>query len=683
MIHRFRESRNLPFLSLTLSAALAFGAACAPADSGGGTDGEEAVAVPTRDETPVIAREVLFGNLDDVMNIWVAPASDPKAAEPVTNDTGRGIAGYGFAYDGQHLIYIQDEAGDENWRVYSVDLGTKETTDLTPLAGVQARIMGFSPTIPDEILVGLNDRDPRLHDIYRVSLATGERTLVLQNDGFERFVTDREYNVRAAGRFVEGGDFELLKPSADGTWEPFLDWGLEDSESTFALGFDDTGATLYMQDSRGRNTAALTAVSASTGARKVMAEDPMADLSGTEIHPLSGLPQAAEFTHGRSEWQVLDESIAGDFEYLGAVADGEMGIGSRTLDDTRWIVTYLMDDGPVRYYLYDREAQQATLLFTSHPELEALPLSKMHFGMIESRDGLELVSYLTLPPWADADGDARPDDGPIPMVLSVHGGPWARDSWGLDPWHQWLANRGYAVLSVNFRGSTGFGKEYVNASTGEWAGKMHDDLIDGVNWAVEQGITEPDKVAIMGGSYGGFATLVGMTFTPEAFACGVDLVGPSNIVTLFESFPAYWGPRIERWVARVGGDHRTEEGREYLMSRSPISRADQIVRPLLIAQGSNDPRVNQAESDQIVAEMQSNQIPVTYLVYPDEGHGFRRPPNNMSFHAVAEAFLNECLGGGRVEPIGDDFAGSTITVPVGAEHVPGLEEALAGMGEGS
>ena len=265
----------------------------------------------------------------------------------------------------------------------------------------------------------------------------------------------------------------------------------------------------------------------------------------------------------------------------------------------------------------------------------------------------------------------------MPLALLVHGGPWGRDEWGYNPVYQLLANRGYAALSVNFRGSTGFGKEFINAANMEWGGKMHDDLIDAVRWAIDQGIADPERVAILGGSYGGYATLVGLTFTPEVFACGVDIVGPSNLETLLNTIPPYWQPQIELFANRVG-DHRTEEGRKLLQQRSPLTYVDNIRRPLLIGQGANDPRVKQAESDQIVQAMQQKEIPVTYVLYPDEGHGFARPENNLSFFAVAEAFLAECLGG-RHEPPGEDFAGSSITVPAGARHIPGLREAL---GEG-
>ncbi|MEM9657883.1 MAG: S9 family peptidase, partial [Planctomycetota bacterium] len=312
-------------------------------------------------------------------------------------------------------------------------------------------------------------------------------------------------------------------------------------------------------------------------------------------------------------------------------------------------------------------------LFSSRDDLDEYELVKMHTPVIPSRDGLDLVAYLSLPPGSDPDGDGVPDS-PKPLVLDVHGGPWARDSWGYNPYHQWLANRGYAVLNVNYRGSTGFGKDFVNAANGEWAGKMHDDLVDAVNWAVDNKIADGDKVCIMGGSYGGYATLVGLTFTPELFACGVDIVGPSSLVTLLQNVPPYWAPFMPVMKVRVG-DVDTEEGREELLKRSPLTLVDKIERPLLIGQGANDPRVTQLEADQIVKAMESRDIPVTYVLYPDEGHGFSLEENRMSFNAVTEAFLAEYLGG-RMEPIGDDFEGASLHVPAGAEVVPGIKDAL-------
>jgi dipeptidyl aminopeptidase/acylaminoacyl peptidase len=363
-------------------------------------------------------------------------------------------------------------------------------------------------------------------------------------------------------------------------------------------------------------------------------------------------------------------------EYLKGITEGDMNVIDRSLDDNLWAVSYVKDDGPVNYYLYDRAAKQAKFLFTNRKNLEDAKLSKMSPVIIKSRDGLNLVSYLTLPYGSSSGEDYHPSK-PCPMVLFVHGGPWARDSWGYNSYHQWLANRGYAVLSVNFRGSTGLGKDFINDANLEWGAKMHDDLIDAVNWAIEEGIAQKDKIAIMGGSYGGYSTLIGLTFTPDVFACGVDIVGPSNLQTLMETIPPYWLPMINMFTIRVG-DYRTEAGRKFLESRSPLFFVDKINKPLLIGQGANDPRVKQSEADQIVKAMQEKNIPVTYVLYPDEGHGFARPENRMSFNAVTEIFLSQFLGG-RFEPIGNDFEGSSIEVPTGSENIPNLNEALGAV----
>jgi len=404
-------------------------------------------------------------------------------------------------------------------------------------------------------------------------------------------------------------------------------------------------------------------------------------MSATVVrHPTEKHVQAVSFIYTRKRWQILDPAIEPDLAYLrtvadGTVADGEAEIVSRTLDDRFWIVLYLVDDGPARFYLHDRTARAARFLFTNRQDLENQPLAKMHAVTLPARDGLTLVAYITLPPGSDSDGDGIPDR-PLPLVLMPHGGPWGRDSWGYNPWQQWLANRGYAALheGVNFRSSTGFGKGFINAGNFEWGGKIMDDQIDAVRWAAAQQIADPGRVAVMGGSFGGYSTLGGLTFNPEVFACGVDLVGPSNLVTLLESVPPYWRPMFEMFATRVG-DPRTEEGRALLKKHSPLTYVARICRPLLIGQGANDPRVKQAESDQIVQAMQAKGIPVTYALYPDEGHGFARPENNLSFTAIAEAFLARCLGG-RYQPIGDDFRASSLTVPTGAENVPGLPEAL-------
>jgi dipeptidyl aminopeptidase/acylaminoacyl peptidase len=460
----------------------------------------------------------------------------------------------------------------------------------------------------------------------------------------------------------------------NGEWQPFDQIPYEDTLTTSIVGFDQSNERLVMLDSRGRDTAALVLRDIESGQAQVLYSDDRADVSNAMVHPVTREVQAAASNYLREQWSVLADDIKADFDYLALLNDGEFNITSRTLKDDRWIVAYSLSDRPVSYYLYNRESRRAQYLFSNRPDLEGKPLAPMQPVVIQARDGLDLVSYLTLPLAASENGEAARPAEPVPMVLFVHGGPWARDSYGFQPYHQWLANRGYAVLSVNFRGSTGFGKAFINAGDKEWGAAMHDDLLDAVSWAVDEGITERHTVAIMGGSYGGYATLAGLTLTPEAFACGVSIVGPSNIITLLESIPPYWAPMVELFAQRVG-DHRTEEGREMLLERSPLTHVDEIRRPLLIGQGANDPRVRQAESDQIVEAMREREIPVTYVLYPDEGHGFARPENNLSFNAVTDGFLGACLGG-RIEPIGEDLRGATIQVLEGADNVPGLTEAL-------
>jgi dipeptidyl aminopeptidase/acylaminoacyl peptidase len=650
-------------------------------------------------EVPLIPRREFFGNpekararispdgsqlaflapVDGVLNVWVAPADDLDAARPITKDTHRGINNFFWAYTNKHVLYRQDKDGDEDWHIYCINLETDEITDLTPLEKISAQIDNVSEKFPEEVLIGVNDREPHeLHDIYRVNLLSGERELLQLNPGFAGFMTDDDYRVRFAVTFTPDAGQLYLRPDEDAEmgWAEYLKIDAEDAMTSGAQGFNKEGTKLYFLDSRNRNTAALTTMDIETGEQEVLAESDKADISGVILHPTEKHVQAVTFDYLRTEWEVLDDDIAPDLEYLKTVEDGELVITSRTLDDKKWTVAYTRDDGPVDFYVYDREAKKANFLFTSNPTLDELPLVKMHALEIEARDGLKLVSYLSLPQHADPDGDGIPEK-PLPMVLLVHGGPWARDSWGYDPEHQLLANRGYAVLSVNYRGSTGFGKEFLNAANREWAAAMHNDLIDAVDWAVESKIAQKDKVAIMGGSYGGYATLVGLTFTPEVFACGVDLVGPSSLITLLENPPPYWAPFMPVMKLRVG-DWTTEEGREFLASRSPLNYVEKIERPLLIGQGAQDPRVKQAEADQIVEAMQEKNIPVTYVLYPQEGHGFARPENRFAFYGITEAFLQENLGGRR-EDYGDAFDGANLEVPAGAEEVPGLSKALKAL----
>ncbi len=650
----------------------------------------------------LIPREVLFGNPDKtgpqlspdgsqilfiapvqgVLNVWVGPASDPGKAHPITQDDGRGIRFAGWSTGGDRIGYAQDRGGDENWHFYMADPATGTSIDLTPIDGVQAQPVAVSREQPNHMLMGLNDRDPRFHDVYRIDIRTGERTLVMKNDGgYASFIADESLTIQVASRSRPDGGSEYFVRKGKGKkqrWEPLVSFDPEDSLSSTVFGLDRAGKVLYMADSRGRETAALVAYDLAAGTSTVLAEDPHVGPGGWISDPNTRRPMAVSFNRLRPRWHVLDDAIAPDLEALRAAMDGQFAVTSQTNDGQQWLVTHYRDDGPVQYAHYDRGTREVTPLFTGRAALEGLPLTPMHPVVIDARDGLPLVSYLSLPPGSDPEGDGRPDR-PVPMVLKVHGGPWGRDSWGFDSTHQWLANRGYAVLSVNFRGSTGFTKSFANAGDGEWAAKMHDDLLDAVDWAVSEGIAPRDKVAIMGTSYGGYATLVGMTFTPDVFACGVDIVGPSNLLTLFASIPPYWASLLSMFHQRVGNPE-TEEGKAMLRERSPLGRVDQITKPLLIGQGANDPRVNQAEADQIVQAMTERDIPVTYVLYPDEGHGFTRPPNKTSFFAITEAFLSGCLGG-TYQPVGDDFHGSSLQVLQGAEHVPGLPDALAAHGD--
>lgn len=615
---------------------------------------------------------------DGVLNIWTAPADDIDAAEPVTDDRGRGIRFYAWARSGSHLIYIQDEAGNEDWHVYATQAQGGQARDLTPIKGVHAQISGASWDQPNVLMVGLNDRDPRWHDIYRIDIESGERELVVQNDmEFGGFTLDRALQPRIAQKtLLQEGGREFFRFDGD-TWEPIFRIGHEDELATGFIGFERSGDHAHILDSRGRDKAALGRMALATCEVEIVAEDDKADISDVLAHPTSYEIEGYGTNYLKLEWTPLDEAMGQDLAHLQGAIEGEIRITSRSKADDRWIVSAVAADAPETTYLYERGARSLTRLFSSRPDLENETLSPMHPVVVPSRDGLELVSYLTLP--AEADIDGRPEK-PLPMVLLVHGGPWARDGYGYNPQHQWLANRGYGVLSVNFRGSTGFGKAFVNAADLEWGARMHDDLLDAVDWACEAGIAKPEMVAIMGGSYGGYATLAGLAFTPEVFACGVDIVGPSNLETLLATIPSYWASFYETLARRVG-DPRNDNGLALLKARSPLHAADRIARPLLIGQGANDPRVKQAESDQIVTAMKANDLPVTYVLYPDEGHGFARPENRMSFYAIAEAFLARHLGGGA-EPFGDDFKGSSLEVPEGADQLDGLPTALARESDG-
>jgi dipeptidyl aminopeptidase/acylaminoacyl peptidase len=607
-----------------------------------------------------------------VMNVWVAPASDLSAARVISADKKRGITFHAWAPDSKHVLYQQDTGGNENYHIYAVDVAAGSTRDLTPVKeGVRATIQGVSRFRPDVVLVGLNDRNPELFDLYEIDYATGERKLIAENPGFGAWVTDNVLKPRLAMKQGAGGGSTVFKPDGKGGWEEAFAISGDDFFNTNPIGFNRDNSILYWVDARGRDKAALVAMNMATGATKVLAQSDVADIGDVVQDPETLEVIAYEVNYLRGDWNPLDAEMKADLAFLEQRVKGDLDFTAASDDGTRIVVYSSAAEQPGTYWLYDRPAKTVTRLFDTRPELSKAPLQPMYPVAIAARDGLQLVSYLTLPAGSDQDGDGRPE-ARVPMLLWVHGGPWGRDEYGYDPVHQWLANRGYAVLSVNYRGSTGFGKAHVNKAIGEWSGKMHDDLIDAVDWAIKEGVAQPDKIAIGGGSYGGYATLVGLTFTPDRFACGVDIVGPSNLVTLMQSFPPYWRPLLEGTFYRHIGDPAKPEDRKRIMAQSPISRVAAIEAPLLIGQGGNDPRVNKAESDQIVNAMKEKGLPVTYINYPDEGHGFVRPENRLSFFAAMEGFLKQCLGG-AAQPIGHAFDGSSAEVLAGAEYVKGLD----------
>jgi dipeptidyl aminopeptidase/acylaminoacyl peptidase len=618
---------------------------------------------------PLIPRTILFGNPEklgpklspdgkhlaylapdkkNVMQVWLRTVGK-EDDRTLTADPKRGIRNYQWAYDGKHLLYLQDTGGDENHHVHAVNIASGEDRDLTPFKGVRAMIVEADHAVPEEVLVALNKKDLSKFDVYRVRLSGGEPQFDTENPGnIVGWTADAQLKVRAAvAKNADGSSDMLVRDTVDQPWRKARHWDAEEDGGP-AL-FSEDGKSLYLMGNHEADTHRLLRMDMATGKEEVVASDPHYDLAGVVVHPTKRTIQAVSFSKDKITWKVLDPDIAPDFKALEKLRRGQFNIVSRDLADKTWLVAYTTDDGPVYYYTYDRASRKGRLMFSHQPKLESLALAQMEPVSFKSRDGLTIHGYLSLPVGVPAKN--------LPTVLLVHGGPWARDSWGYQPMVQWLANRGYAVLQVNYRGSTGYGKKFLNAGNREWAGKMHDDLIDAVNWLVKRGVADPKKIAIAGGSYGGYATLVGLAFTPDTFACGVDIVGPSNLVSLLKTIPPYWGPMKSLFAKRVGDLEKEED---FLKERSPLFRVDKIKAPLLIGQGANDPRVKQAESDQIYEALKTAGRTVEYVIYKDEGHGFARPENRLHFYALAEAFLGRHLGG-RVEPA-DEVKGHSALV---------------------
>lgn len=632
-------------------------------------------AVAPAELPPLIPRDVILGNPErarprlspdgkrlawlapdakNVLQVWIKTIGkeDDKV---ITADKKRGIRQYWWAKNNRTLIYAQDLDGDENFHLYGVDLNDGNVRNLTPVQGARAFLVDVLPEFPEEILISTNIRNRTLFDIQRVNLKTGALELDTENPGdVSAWLSDSKFRVRAAIATLPDGGTEIrVRDNDKAPWRSFVKVGPDEIIEAVAFSLD--GKSLTLKSSIGRDTAALISKDLASGAEKVIAESKVVDAEEVLLHPKKYNVEAVNFAPGRSEWKVIDPAVKDDFAGLAKLQDGDFTVVDRTEADDIWLVTFDSDKQPGRTYTWDRKAKTGKLLLNARPKLDGYTLNQVKPVTIKTRDGLDMYGYLTLP--------AGLEPKNLPMVLNPHGGPWARDRWGFNGYTQFYANRGYAVLQVNFRGSTGYGKKFLNAGNRQWGLKMHDDLIDAVNWAVKEGVADAKRVGISGGSYGGYSALAAVTFTPEVFACAVDIVGPSNLKTLIASIPPYWKTFRAVFDVRMGNVDDPKDA-DLIKAASPLFKADKIVRPLLIGQGANDPRVKQAESEQIVAAIEKSGGSCTYVLYPDEGHGFARPENRIDFEAREEAFLAATLGG-RVEPMpGDKIPGSTAIVKV-------------------
>jgi dipeptidyl aminopeptidase/acylaminoacyl peptidase len=650
---------------------------------------------------PLIDRDVFFGDPEisgasispdgawisfrkpyhDVMNIWVKGVDEPfDAARPLTADTERPVLGYFWSQDSRFILYVQDKGGNENFHVYAVDpkaeaeegTGVPPARDLTPYEDVRAMIYAVPEATPTKILVGLNDRDPALHDVYRVDIDSGERKLLITNTtNVAAWIADLEGRIRLAYRQTDDGGSEILKVTDGQLGEPVYSCTFE--ETCVPDRFHKDGAHVYIESNKGPDVdlTRLLLMDAATGETALVESDPEGevDFGGTIFSDATEELISTYYVGDRVRIYPREETFAHDLEVLRAeLPDGELGVQGLTEDMNLMVISVSRDVDPGSVYLYNRKAASVEKLYTSRPDLPTEYLAPMKAVRYPTRDGMQIPAYLTIPKGVEAKG--------LPTVLYPHGGPWARDTWGYDPVAQFLANRGYAVLQPNFRGSTGYGEAFLNAGNGEWGtGIMQHDLTDAVKYLVSSGVADPERVAIMGGSYGGYATLAGVAFTPDLYAAGVSIVGPSNIITLLDSIPPYWGPIRKIFDKRVG-DPENPADRKRLEAQSPLFSATKITAPLLVIQGANDPRVKQAESDQIVVALRDLERPVEYLVAPDEGHGFAGRENRLAMFAVIERFLAHHLGGRYQEGAPPDVAEriAELTVDVGTVKMPVRDE---------
>ncbi len=617
---------------------------------------------------PLIDRELFFGNPEitaatlspdgrylafvkpwkDTLNVWVKEREQPfEAARLITAETGRPIADYLWTRDGKYIVYVKDKDGDENFNVYAVDPAAAPAQDseapaardLTGLEGVQVNLYSAPKYEPDIVYIGLNDRDKAWHDLYRLRISTGERKLLRKNtEQVAGWFFDLKGNLRLAFRVAESGDQEILRVDKDRLTRVYSCSVFETCEP---LRYHPDGKRVYLETNKGDavDLTQLVLFDPATGGVEPVESDPLGrvDFGGCGFHEITDELIYTSYDDDQVRRYFRDKEFEADFRYLEDQLSGkQVCFESRTSDDRIWVLEADSDTEPGETYIFDRRTRQLEFQFRIREKLQRDWLAEMKPLRYRSSDGLEIPAYLTLP------RGVAPAS--LPLLVIPHGGPWDRDEWGYSSFAQFFANRGYAVLTPNFRGSTGYGKKFLNAGNGAWGREMQDDITFGVAHLVSKGIADPKRVGILGGSYGGYAVLAGVAFTPDIYAAAVDIVGPSNLHTMLDSIPPYWEAGRKLLHARMA-DPETPEGEKWLHERSPLFSADKIRTPLLVVQGANDPRVNRAEAEQIVIALRDRGFDVEYIMAPDEGHGFARPVNNMAMFMAAERFLAAHLGG--------------------------------------
>ena len=606
-------------------------------------------------------------------NIWIKKAGEPfTAARPMSHEATRPVRQYFWSRDSKYLLYAQDAGGDENFNVYAIDptqaadhaTGTPPTRALTSYKGVRTMIYAVPKAKPDTLYIGLNDRDPKWHDLYELSISTGEKTLVKQNtEQIAGWDFDHDGNLRIAERTNKAGDSEILRVNSDGFK---LIYSCSVLESCGVAGFDAENKQVYLVTNKGEvDLTEIEMLDPASGSTKKYESDPenRVDSEGLLQSDVDYHVFFTRYTDDKARLYFKDKAFENEYKWLQSKLPGkEINFGARSKDENIWIVNAGSDTEPGETYVWNRKARKLDLQYRIREELPRDALSERKPYQYKSSDGLEIHAYLTLPKGLPTKG--------LPLVVFPHGGPWGRDTWGYDTFAQFFSNRGYAVLQPNFRASTGYGKKFLNAGNGEWGRKMQDDLTWGVKALIADGTADAKKVAIAGGSYGGYATLAGVAFTPDVYAAAVAIVAPSNLITLLDAIPPYWEAGRKQMYTRMA-DPTTPEGKALLIAESPLTKAKDIVTPLMVVQGKNDPRVNIRESNQIVAAVRDNGKPVEYLVAPDEGHGFARPINNLAMVTAIEEFLPKYLGGRYQKEVPPDVEAKLKELVVDPKTVSG------------